>query len=139
MFTGEHERLLDEKGRLVLPSNFRRYFVDSVFCARSTTDPCLMLFSQEEIERVAARLKERVRAGEVSLDAQRRWASSITEVNTDAQGRVAIPQKLRESAGLEREVVVVGVVDRAEVWNVEAWAAVESATDDDDSNEGIWL
>ena len=96
------------------------------------------MFPPDEIERVAARLKERVRNGEVSPNEQRRWAASITEVKTDAQGRVAIPPKLREQVGLSREVVVIGVVDRAEVWNADAWAAVESASDEGIS-EGLWL
>ena len=138
MFTGEHERMLDDKGRLVLPPLFRRHVVETCFLARSGTDPCLMLFPPDEIQRVADRLKERVRNGEVSPNEQRRWAASITEVKTDAQGRVAIPPKLREQVGLDREVIVIGVVDRAEIWNASAWAAVESATDEGIS-EGLWL
>ncbi len=138
MFTGEHERLLDEKGRLSLPPLFRRYLVDTAFLARSGSDPFLLLFPPDEIQKVADRLKERVRAGEVTPNEQRRWAASISEVRTDSQGRLAIPPKLREQAGLEREVILIGVVDRAEIWDAAAWAAVESATDEG-VNEGIWL
>ncbi len=138
MFTGEHERLLDEKGRLSLPPLFRRHLIDSAFIARSSSEPCLLVFPQEQIELVAERLKERVRAGEVTPNEQRRWAASITEVKTDSQGRLAIPPKLRELAGLEREVVLIGVVDRAEIWNADAWAAVERASDEG-INEGVWL
>ncbi len=138
MFTGEHERLLDEKGRLSLPPLFRRHLIDSAFIARSSSEPCLLVFPQEQIELVAERLKERVRAGEVTPNEQRRWAASITEVKTDSQGRLAIPPKLRELAGLEREVVLIGVVDRTEIWNADAWAAVERASDEG-INEGVWL
>jgi MraZ protein len=138
VFTGEHERLLDEKGRLSLPPLFRRYLVDTAFLARSGSEPCLLLFPPEEVQRVAERLKERVRAGEVTLNEQRRWSASISEVKTDSQGRLAIPPKLREQAGLDREIVLIGVVDRAEIWDAAAWAAVERATDDG-INEGMWL
>ncbi len=138
MFTGEHERLLDEKGRLVLPPLFRRDLQDTVFLARSGSDPCLLLYSPDGINEVANRLKERVRNGEVSPNEQRRWSASISEVRTDAQGRIAIPPKLRQQVGLDREVVVIGVVDRAEVWGADAWAAVESSTDEGIS-EGLWL
>lgn len=138
MFTGEHERLLDEKGRLSLPPLFRRYLVDTAFLARSGSEPCLLLFPPEEVQRVAERLKERVRAGEVTLNEQRRWSASISEVKTDSQGRLAIPPKLREQAGLDREIVLIGVVDRAEIWDAAAWADVERATDDG-INEGMWL
>ena len=138
MFTGEHERLLDEKGRLSLPPVFRRYLPEAAFIARSGNAPCLLLFPPEEIQRVADRLKERVRAGEVPPNEQRRWAASINEVRTDAQGRLAIPPKLREQAGLEREIVLIGVVDRAEIWDAAAWAAVERASDEG-IDEGLWL
>lgn len=138
MFTGEHERLLDEKGRLSLPPLFRRYLAENAFLARSASEPCLLVFPPEEIQRVADRLKDRVRAGEVTPNEQRRWAASISEVRTDAQGRLAIPPKLREVAGLDREVVLIGVVDRAEIWNAQAWADVERANDEG-INEGMWL
>ena len=138
MFTGEHERLLDEKGRLSLPPLFRRYLVDTAFLARSGSQPCLMLFPPDEIQRVADRLKDRVQSGEVTPNEQRRWAASISEVKTDAQGRLAIPPKLREQADLDREIVLIGVVDRAEIWNASAWAAVERATDEG-LDEGMWL
>lgn len=138
LFTGEHERLLDEKGRLSLPPLFRRHLVETAFLARSGSEPCLLLFPDEEIQRVAGRLRDRVRAGEVSLNDQRRWAASISEVKTDSQGRMAIPPKLRDVAGLDREVILIGVVDRAEIWDAEAWAAVERA-DDEGINEGMWL
>ncbi len=138
MFTGEHERLLDEKGRLSLPPLFRRYLVDTAFLARSGSDPCVMLYPAHEIETVAARLRDKVRSGEVSANAQRRWAASINEVKTDSQGRLAIAPKLREAVGLQREVVIIGVVERAEIWNVADWAAIERSTDEG-INEGIWL
>jgi len=138
LFTGEHERLLDEKGRLSLPPLFRRYLVDTAFLARSGSDPCVMLYPAHEIETVAARLRDKVRSGEVSANAQRRWAASINEVKTDSQGRLAIAPKLREAVGLQREVVIIGVVERAEIWNVADWAAIERSTDEG-INEGIWL
>lgn len=130
--------MLDEKGRLSLPPLFRRYLADNAFLARSSSAPCLLVFPPDEIQRVADRLKERVRAGEVTPNEQRRWSASISEVKTDAQGRLAIPPKLREVAGLEREVVLIGVVDRAEIWDAAAWADVERA-DDEGINEGMWL
>ena len=65
MFTGEHDRLLDEKGRLVLPPNFRRHLQDAAFIAKSLEAPCLMVYSAEEIEKVAERLIEQVH---ISLD-----------------------------------------------------------------------
>jgi len=96
------------------------------------------MFPQEEIRRVADRLKQRVLDGEVTTNEQRRWAASIHEVKTDAQGRMAIPPKLRTFAGLDREVVLIGVMERAEIWDAEAWSAVEQDSDEG-INEGMWL
>ena len=115
MFTGEHERLLDEKGRLVLPPNFRRHLQDAAFIAKSLEAPCLMVYSAEEIEKVAERLIEQVQGKKVTADAQRRWSASISEVKTDTQGRIAIPTKLRDEIGLEREAVLIGVINRLEL------------------------
>ena len=113
MFTGEHERLLDEKGRLVLPSNFRRHLQDTAFLTKSLQAACLMVYSSSEIEKAAARLTEQVQQKSVAADAQRRWAASITEVRTDTQGRIAVPPKLRDEISLEREAIIIGVINRA--------------------------
>ena len=125
MFTGEHERLLDEKGRLVLPPNFRRHLQDAAFIAKSLEAPCLMVYSAEEIEKVAERLIEQVQGKKVTADAQRRWSASISEVKTDAQGRIAIPTKLRDEIGLEREAVLIGVINRLEIWIPNEWNRIE--------------
>ena len=80
MFTGEYERLLDEKGRLVLPPTFRRHLVNAAFLTKSLEDPCLLVYSEEEIQKAAERLIEQVQLNDVSPHAQRRWAASISEV-----------------------------------------------------------
>ena len=138
MFTGEHERLLDEKGRLVLPPNFRRHLQDAAFIAKSLEAPCLMVYSAEEIEKVAERLIEQVQGKKVTADAQRRWSASISEVKTDAQGRIAIPTKLRDEIGLEREAVLIGVINRLEIWIPNEWNRVEGAPESE-LTESVWL
>ena len=138
MFTGEHERLLDEKGRLVLPPNFRRHLQDAAFIAKSLEAPCLMVYSAEEIEKVAERLIEQVQAKKVTADAQRRWSASISEVKTDAQGRIAIPTKLRDEIGLEREAVLIGVINRLEIWIPNEWNRIEGEPESE-LTESVWL
>jgi MraZ protein len=138
MFTGEHERLLDEKGRLVLPPMFRRHLVNAAFLTKSLEDPCLLVYSEEEIEKVAGRLIEQVQQKDVSTHAQRRWSASITEVRADTQGRIAIPPKLRNEIGLEREAIVIGVINRAEIWTPGDWRNVEESTEVN-LNESQWL
>ena len=138
MFTGEHERLLDEKGRLVLPPNFRRHLQDAAFIAKSLEAPCLMVYSAEEIEKVAERLIEQVQGKKVTADAQRRWPASISEVKTDAQGRIAIPTKLRDEIGLEREAVLIGVINRLEIWIPNEWNRIEGEPESE-LTESVWL
>jgi MraZ protein len=138
MFTGEHDRLLDEKGRLVLPPNYRRHLQDSAFIAKSLQAPCLMVYSAEEIEKVAERLVEQVQAKKVTADAQRRWAASISEVRTDTQGRIAIPTKLRDEVGLKREAIVIGVINRLEIWIPSEWNRIEEESESE-LYESVWL
>ena len=138
MFTGEHERLLDENGRLVLPPNFRRHLQDAAFIAKSLEAPCLMVYSAEEIEKVAERLIEQVQGKKVTADAQRRWSASISEVKTDAQGRIAIPTKLRDEIGLEREAVLIGVINRLEIWIPNEWNRIEGEPESE-LTESVWL
>ncbi len=138
MFTGEHERLLDEKGRLVLPPNFRRHLQDAAFIAKSLEAPCLMVYSAEEIEKVAERLIEQVQGKKVTADAKRRWSASISEVKTDTQGRIAIPTKLRDEIGLEREAVLIGVINRLEIWIPNEWNRIEGEPESE-LTESVWL
>ena len=138
MFTGEHERLLDEKVRLVLPPNFRRHLQDAAFIAKSLEAPCLMVYSAEEIEKVAERLIEQVQGKKVTADAQRRWSASISEVKTDTQGRIAIPTKLRDEIGLEREAVLIGVINRLEIWIPNEWNRIEGEPESE-LTESVWL
>ncbi len=138
MFTGEHERLLDEKGRLVLPPNFRRHLQDAAFIAKSLEAPCLMVYSAEEIEKVAERLIEQVQGKKVTADAQRRWSASISEVKTDTQVRIAIPKKLRDEIGLEREAVLIGVINRLEIWIPSEWNRIEGEPESE-LTESVWL
>ena len=138
MFTGEHERLLDEKGRLVLPPNFRRHLQDAAFIAKSLEAPCLMVYSAEEIEKVPERLIEQVQGKKVTADAQRRWSASISEVKTDTQGRIAIPTKLRNEIGLEREAVLIGVINRLEIWIPNEWNRIEGEPESE-LTESVWL
>ena len=136
MLTGKHRRTLDDKGRLALPPVFRPSFADGVFVGRQ--GGCLGMWTQEEIEATASRIKQQVRDGHVSQDALRRFASSIEKVMPDGQGRISISADLRAAAGLDKSVIVIGAFDRAEVWDADTWEGMES---DAEPNEDIesWL
>jgi MraZ protein len=97
-----------------------------------------MVYSAEEIEKVAERLVEQVQAKKVTADAQRRWAASISEVRTDTQGRIAIPTKLRDEVGLKREAIVIGVINRLEIWIPSEWNRIEEESESE-LYESVWL
>ncbi len=129
MFVGTFEHSLDEKGRVVLPSTFRVELAEKGFL--SQYDRCLGLWTEEGFNTVAERIRDRVREGLLPADALRGFSANAHEVRPDSQGRITIPQRLREFAGLEREAAVIGAYDRIEIWDAARWA--EQAPNADDS------
>ncbi len=128
MFVGTFEHALDDKGRLVLPSAFRSYLSGRAFVTK--LDGCLGVWAPDEFEQVARLLHDKQREGEVDQMAVRSFFADAHETRVDGQGRISIPDKLRESAGLDRDVVVNGRFERIEVWDVDRWAALSAKADD---------
>jgi MraZ protein len=128
VFVGTFEHSLDDKGRVVLPSTFRSYVADQGFLSK--LDGCLGLWTKEEFESVATLMRDRMREGLVSQDALRVFFADAAEVRLDSQGRISVPQRLRDYAGFERDLVVNGRMDRVEIWSADRWNAVSSSTAD---------
>jgi len=118
-FVGTYDHTLDAKGRLVLPSKFRGYFADAAFL--SPGDGCVALRTPDDFNETVERFQEEVRGKEADPDSLRAIASRSEEVRPDAQGRLMVPARLQLSAGLDREIVVCGVIDRIEIWNAASW------------------
>ncbi len=125
VFVGSHEHTIDGKGRLVLPSGFRRALLDGAFV--TTLDSCLAILPVEEFDRMAARLEAQVSDGSVNLNAFRSFSAQADLVVPDGQGRMRILPHLRAAAGLERRVIVTGAIRRVEVWNPDRWSEVSTA------------
>jgi MraZ protein len=125
VFVGRHERQLDPKGRLALPSAFRPRFEPRCYLALGR-DGCIDVFTPEAFEQMATETMDKVRRGEVSRDEQRALASRTFEVAVDTQGRVNVDRELREFAGLGlgTRVVVAGSFDRVEIWNSDLYEQV---------------
>lgn len=128
MFVGTFEHSLDDKGRVVLPSTFRAQLAERGFL--SQYDRCIGLWTESGFEDMANRLTEKVRAGEASQEALRAFAANAHEVRPDGQGRVTIPQRLRDFADLQGEVVVIGAIGRIEIWNSGRWNDLSSLADE---------
>lgn len=121
MFTGNYERTLDGKGRLVLPPKHRAKLSGVSYLAPHAG--CLALWPAADFEAMLSRLTDEVRAGTVSRAALIGASSMAEEVEPDAQGRIPLPARLRAFAALESDVVVAGAVDHVEIWPAERWLA----------------
>ena len=119
MFLGEHLHSLDAKGRVILPVRFREELERGV--VTSEIDGCLALWPVEDFQRRAAEMKERARGGPEDRDVARVFFAGAVDATPDRQGRVAIPQHLREFAHLERDVVINGAFDHVEIWDATTW------------------
>ncbi len=128
MFVGTFEHSLDDKGRVVLPVTFRSHLAERGFA--SQFDNCLGVWTEEGFSDVAKRLTEKIREGLAPQDAMRAFSANAAEVKPDSQGRILLPQRLRDFAGLDRDVVVIGAIDRIEIWDSARWAQVSARADE---------
>lgn len=124
---GEYQHTLDAKGRLFIPAKLREQLGDS-FVVTKGLDDCLFVYPQEAWEELERKIRQLPMSKSRSL--QRFFLSSAADVTVDRQGRIVIPPVLRSYAKLERDVVVIGVGERAELWDARRWNAY---TDDLDS------
>lgn len=125
MFVGTFEHSLDDKGRVVLPSTFRSYLADKGFL--SLYENCLGVWTEGDFQAFVERLTRKVREGTADPDSLRGLSASTHEVRPDSQGRITIPQQLREQAHLQRDVAVVGAIERIEIWDAARWREIEPA------------
>ena len=118
-FVGTHEHTLDGKGRLVLPSKYRARLADRAYVSPGAK--CLDLWTPEAFEEMVERLTVEVREGRTDPQALRGIGAFSAEVAPDSQGRIMLPERLREFAGLTRNVVVNGAFSKIEIWDVDRW------------------
>ena len=132
MFLGEFEYKIDEKGRIPLPPKFRRELKDGIVLTKGP-EQNIVAYSLAEWNKTAAELKEVPLAASKKRKLNRAFFAGAFSLNVDNQGRIALPVPLREYAGIEDEVIIVGVNANLELWNKEQWEAENS-----DSLEQYW-
>lgn len=128
MFMGEYNHTVDQKGRLIVPGRFRELLGDR-FVVTKGLDQCLFIYPNEEWERIEARFRETPLTTQDARKFARFFFAGAAECEVDKQGRILLPQVLRAHAGIEKEVVSVGVLNRVEIWSKERWLS-ESSFDD---------
>lgn len=136
MLTGEYQHNMDPKGRVTVPSKFREDLGDCFYVCKGL-DGCLFVLSQTQWDK----LVEKVSAMPLSQGKgiQRFFFSGAAQVEPDKQGRILIPPKLREHAGLEKDVTVIGAAVRAEIWDTARWEAYSENQTDESIEESMNL
>ena len=129
MLIGKSKNNIDAKGRINVPAKFRED-LGSGFIVTRGIDQCLYVYSKSEWAKLETAISELPMASSRSI--QRYFFANAEEVVTDTQGRIVIPQHLREFAGIDKEVYVIGNCKRAEIWSVEKWIEQEEETTPED-------
>ncbi len=119
MFMGEYDHTIDVKGRVIIPSKFRED-LSGEFVITAGLDGCLFVYPMLEWERFIDELKRLPGSKEVR-QLQRYFMAGAAACDMDKQGRVLIPNKLREHGEIEKDVVLVGVINKIEIWSQERW------------------
>lgn len=120
MFLGTHTPRLDEKGRIFLPAKFREDLAEGVVITRGQ-ERCLYVWPRDEFVRFTDQLRAAPVTHRGARDFARMLAAGASDEVPDKQGRITIPNGLRNYAGLTRECTVVGAMTRVEIWDSEAW------------------
>lgn len=130
MFLGEFAHTIDDKGRLTIPAKFRDELESGVVITRGL-DGCLWAYPRYEWEQLAEKIAKIPTTSQAARNFARFMFSSAFDSIPDRQGRVVIPQNLREYAGIQGEASIIGVMNRVEVWNPTRWTDVFSKVEED--------
>ncbi len=133
MFRGSFEHTVDSKGRVSVPSKFREIIADRYegkLVLALDFDKCLTVYPLEEWERLEAKIRSLPAMKREVKDFMRFLLASATECELDKQGRILIPLAHREHAAITKNVMVVGIIDKIEIWDAKAWEARHSQNGD---------
>ena len=128
MFMGEYSHTIDTKGRLIIPSKFREELGET-FVVTKGLDGCLFVFSDEDWKAFEIKLKSLPLTNKNARQFARFFVAGATPCELDKQGRILLPATLREFAGLEKDVVLTGMLNRIEIWSKDKWNENNSLDD----------
>ncbi len=134
MLIGEYQHNIDAKGRVAVPTKFRDDLGMRFYITKGL-DGCLFVLQQSEWEK----LEEKIRQMPISKarTIQRFFFSGAAEVQPDKQGRILIPQPLREHASLNKEVTFIGTANRVEIWDSAKWTSFNSEITEESIEEAM--
>ena len=134
MFMGEYNHTIDAKGRLIVPSKFREALGDE-FVVTKGMDGCLFVFDNSEWQAFVKKLRDLPMIDKEARQFTRFFLAGAASLEVDKQGRILLPQILREFADLQKEVVMVGVLSRIEIWSRQRWQDANTYDDMDEIAE----
>lgn len=134
MFMGEYNHTVDEKGRLIIPSKFREELGDR-FVVTKGLDGCLFVYPEDEWKILEDKLRALPLTNRDARAFARYMLAGAAEVEPDKMGRILIPQVLRTFGELDKDVVLIGVASRVEIWNKDKWDNALSLGDMDEIAE----
>lgn len=126
---GEYQHTLDEKGRVIIPAKLRDE-LGEVFVITRGLDRSLFVYPMSEWENVAGKMRELSTTNADSRAFVRFFLSGAVEAELDKQGRVVIPNNLREHAGIQRDIYILGVASRLELWAKDVWEDYSKQAED---------
>ncbi len=121
IFAGEYEHRIDPQGRVAIPARFKMAFTDGIVLGRAY-DNCVVVYTPEEWDRAASETSQQPSTSASARKLARLTFSGAFAGTLDRSGRVVVPIQLREYAGLDEDVVIVGTGRFIEIWSVAAWA-----------------
>ncbi len=134
MFYGEYTHSLDRKGRLILPAKFRQVskenYIERFYMTRGL-DQCLFVFTEEEWKLQELKFKTLSFTKAEARKFNRLYFSGACEIIPDKQGRVLLPKYLKDYAGIDKQVTIVGVANRIEIWGQRQWKEFYEKTQGD--------
>ena len=132
MFTGEYNHTVDMKGRLIVPAKFREQLGDE-FVVTKGLDGCLFVYTLDEWHKIEEKFRNITTTSKDARKFARFFFSGAASCEVDKQGRILLPQTLREYADLQKDVVLAGVLSRVEIWSKDRW--IENTYDIDEMDE----
>lgn len=127
-FSGKYYYSIDPKGRIIIPAPFREIissnYSPKLYIVNAAFDKCLHIYPQEEWNRLEEKVRQLPKMQEEVRFFMRRVIASAQEAEIDKQGRILIPAAHREDAGLRSDIVIVGQIEKVELWDRKEWDAV---------------
>lgn len=128
MFIGEYSHNVDDKGRMAIPVKFRRQLQKGAVVTRGL-DNCLFLYTKPEWEKLAEKLAALPISQSNTRAFSRLMLAGAMDVELDKQGRVVLPEYLRQFAGIKKSLIIAGLYNRLEIWDEEMWKKYKNQTE----------